>query len=699
MPSTPAPGGSRAPNRAAAVALLVLSALTRPVSTAAETPGAHGPAIDFTRPIENLGHDPEAVEPANPRNLLTRRHGYDETWLKAHLLGEDQWRPYPTIHERSPWEAVAADVRQAVLPAAREAAAKSWPALTATGALGYLRTGNRSNYSSLQHERQSRLELLTLAEVLEAQGKFLDPITDAIWLICEETFWGEPAHIPQLQRSGTGLPNVEEPIIDLFAAERAAALAWTNYLLGDRLDTVSPFIRPRIADEIDRRILTPFLARNDFWWMGLAERKDLNNWTPWITSNVLTCALLIEKDPARRAALVFKCLQILDRFLNLYPDDGGCDEGPGYWSAAGGGVFDSLELLRGATGGQLDIYGEPLIRNMAHFICDAHVAGDWTLNFGDGDARARPNAALVYRFGKMTRDPAMMGFGAWLTQSARSTVSVIRNGNLGRQLPAIFCRDELLAATPAEPLPRDVFLPDLEMAAARDAAGSTAGLYFGIKGHHNAESHNHNDVGSFMLYADGQPVLIDVGVETYTVRTFSPERYEIWTMQSAYHNLPTINGVMQAHGHQFAASDVRHQADNRQATIEMDLAKAYPPAAGVESWQRRLVLARGQKITLTDAYRLSAVREPLVLNFMTVCNVDSATPGKLILTSARRTTAGGASTVLMAYDATQLAPRVEEIKIEDDKLRSEWGASLRRIQLIAEKPAPAATLQIEFSKR
>src|SRR5581483_4415207 len=134
--------------------------------------------------------------------------------------------------------------------------------------------------------------------------------------------WGEPAHIPQMQRSGTGLPNPAEPTIELFAAERGAALAWTYYLVGARLDRISPFVRPRIVAEIDRRILAPFLERNDFWWMGLAERKDLNNWTPWIVSNVITCALLVEPDPDRRTAIVAKGLEILDRWLNLYADDG-----------------------------------------------------------------------------------------------------------------------------------------------------------------------------------------------------------------------------------------------------------------------------------------------------------------------------------------------------------------------------------------
>ena len=47
-------------------------------------------------------------------------------------------------------------------------------------------------------------------------------------------------------------------------------------------------------------------------------------------------------------------------------------------------------------------------------------------------------------------------------------------------------------------------------------------------------------MGNVVVFVDGKPVIVDAGVETYTRKTFSAERYTIWTMQSAYHTLPTI---------------------------------------------------------------------------------------------------------------------------------------------------------------
>ena len=602
-----------------------------------------------------------------PRNLLTG--GLSESALAAALLPAAQWHPYPTIRDRTDWEAVPQEIRAGFIRQAQQYLSTTWERIPATVTLQYTRNGNRSNYDATNTRQREKLATLVLAEVFENQGRFLDDIANGIWAISEQTYWGSTAHLG-MQRAGNGLPDVTEPIVDLFAAETGALLAWTDYLLGDRLDKVSPLLRKRIRTEVNRRVLTPAFERDDFWWMGFGERKNVNNWNPWINSNWLAAVLLLEADPQRRSASVYKIMRSLDNFINIYPNDGASDEGPGYWGRAGASLFDNLELLRSATNGTVDIYRSPLVRNMGQYIYRVYIKDEYFVPMGDASAKITPDAELVYQYGKRIGDPVMQGFGTLLAQ--RRGPYRPGSSSPGRILPALLVASEIASAHVSEPLLGSVWLADLQLMAARSAANSGVGLYVAAWGGHNAQSHNHNDVGNFIVYGDGTPVLIDVGVETYSAKTFSAQRYEIWTMQSAYHNLPTINGIMQGAGREFQAKDVSFGETANRVTFSADIASAYPTEAAVRHWQRRITLDRKASVVeLEDRYELKEWKEPVRLNLMTSLRMDTSSPGEVRV----------GDRYVIAYDARTLSAAAEEIPLSDEHLRSVWGDRVARLVL------------------
>jgi len=612
------------------------------------------------------------VASQGPRNLLTG--GLTEQSLAAALIPVAQWHPYPTIQDRAEWQGVPQEIRAGFIREAQQYLGTTWERIPATVTLQYIRSGNRSNYDALNTRQREKLATLVFAEVFENQGRFLDEIADGIWAICEQTYWGSTAHLG-MQRAGTGLPDVTEPIVDLFAAETGALLAWTDYLLGDRLDEVSPLIRKRMRAEVDRRVLTPALQRDDFWWMGFGERKNINNWNPWINSNWLAAVLLLEADPPRRTGSVYKIMRSLDNFINIYPDDGASDEGPGYWGRAGASLFDN-QLLRSATNGTIDIYRAPLVRSMGQYIYRVYIKDQYFIPMGDASAKLTPDAELVYQYGKRIGDPVMQGFGALLAQ--RRGPYRPGSSSPGRILPALFVAREIATAQAAEPLLGSVWLADLQLMAARSTPNSGVGLYVAAWGGHNAQSHNHNDVGNFIVYGDGKPVLIDLGVETYSAKTFSSQRYEIWTMQSAYHNLPTINGVLQAAGREFQAKNLSFNETANRVTFSADIASAYPAAAAVQRWQRRVTLDRkAPALELEDKYELKQWKEPVRLNLMTPLSVDTSKPGAVHL--------GGR--YVLTFDAHELHAAAEAIPITDEHLRSVWGDRVERLVLTTQGTA------------
>ncbi|MBT4500046.1 MAG: heparinase [Gemmatimonadetes bacterium] len=598
------------------------------------------------------------------------------------LIPREQYHPFPTADEREGWEELREAVRKAHIARGEAALGKDWPSLPATLFLEYARTGNRSRYQNVRNVRRNMLCDMVVAECMEGKGRFVDGITDGVWTTCEETYWGVPAHI-NAQRAGVGLPDVAEPTVDLFAGETVSLLAWTLYLVGSNLDEVSPLIRERIHIESDRRVLTPCLERDDFWWMGFGNRT-VNNWNPWCNSNWLTATLLLERDQERRQAAVVKILRSLDRFVDPYPTDGGCDEGPGYWGRAGASLFDCLELLHGASDGAIDVYDRPLIQEMGRYIYRVQIADRYFVNFADAAALVSPSASLVFQYGQRIGDKKMMALGA---EGAKGQ-NLFEKGagdSIGRQLPALFALEELAAVEPAQPLPRDAWFSEIQVMAARDREGSAEGLYVAAKGGHNAESHNHNDIGHFIAYAGGKPVVVDAGVEDYTAKTFSSQRYEIWTMQSAYHSLPTIGGVMQEPGKAFAARDVEYETDDGGAQLRMDIAGAYPAVAGLKSWKRVVKLNRGRNIEVADAYELEHEAE-ISLSLITPCEVALEEDGVIELKEREIVEGRASGNARIYYPANMMKVAVEEVPVEDSRLQSIWGERLFRMVLRLDEP-------------
>lgn len=484
---------------------------------------------------------------AQQQNLLSGK--YSTADLQKVLIPREEWTPFPKIDDRQGWAKADAETMRGYVGKAESYLEYKWPYIPATISLLIERTGDRDEYQGLSFRKREVLGTLLLAEIYENKGRFVDHIIDGVWSICEESFWGVPAHLPKTKEI-SGLMDTSSPFVDLFAAETGTLLAWADYFLGEKFDEVSPQIRKRIYNETNYRVLQPLMSKHHGWMTTNANGRRPNNWNPWICSNWLNTVLLLEKDDAERAGSVSKALQVLDNFLNPHPLDGGCDEGPSYWGAAAASVYDNLSLLNIATTGSFNyVYQDEKIRNMAKFIYRAQIGEKYFLNFADADPQPRMSAAMIYRFGKDIADQDMMKFGAYyhdLYSREPDEAGTISRFHYFRNLFGAFIQEELRNAPKGLPLPKDVWLPDIQVMAARDNGGTTNGFFVAAKGGNNDESHNHNDIGNYVVFYNGLPLLIDVGRGTYTRKTFSDKRYDIWYNRSDYHNVATINGKTQS---------------------------------------------------------------------------------------------------------------------------------------------------------
>ena len=621
------------------------------------------------------------VTAGQSQNLLSGKYSKDN--LKTVLIPVAQWTPFPKLDDRAGWAKADATMMQAFVKQAETYLDYNWPSIPATKSLLIERTGDRNEYQSMSFEKRNALGTLLLAEIYENKGRFIDPIINGVWSICEESWWGVPAHLPQTKEY-SGLMDVSKPFVDLFAAETATFLAWTDYFLGEKFDAVSPQIRKRIYFETNNRIFQPLMNRPHGWMTKNSNGRPPNNWNPWICSNWLNSALLLEKDENKRTEYVSKTLWVLDEFLNPYPNDGGCDEGPGYWGAAAASLYDNISLLNLASNNKFQyVYEDEKFKNMGRFIYRAQIGKEYFLNFADADPQPTMSANMIYRYGKDINDADMMKFGAFYRP--------VNNPRAGRahyfrNLFAVFIQNEFQNAPQGLPLPGTVWLPDLQVMIARDQQGTTNGLFVAAKGGHNDESHNHNDIGNYVVYYDGQPVLIDVGRGTYTRKTFSSRRYDIWYNCSDHHNVPTINGQKQPPGSAFKATNVSFRDDKKYAELSLDIAKSYPEAAGVNSWQRSIRLNRGKNVEVKDNISLKKA-ESITQHLMTCYPAEVSKPGELLIHYKPKN--GDARDFVVRYNPSQMIATVEKIALtsmEDKGIIEKWGDNIYRINFAVTSP-------------
>ncbi len=567
--------------------------------------------------------------------------------------------PAPPASDRAYWTRLPDLLKSRLLAGGEAALGAPWPALTACAYRAFTKTGNRDGYESDYFARRRRLNALALAEAVEGKGRFVDSLIDGIYAVSEESGWQLPAHNAQ-ERDGRRdpLPDPTRPVIDLFAAETGAQLAVIASLLGDTLNAAAPEIVQRIDREIETRITRPYLDRH-FWWMGNGD-EPMNNWTAWCTQNVLISTFARPTTQAVRRAVITRAAHSLDAFLKDYGEDGACDEGPHYYRHAALCLFGALSVMDTVAPKVFArLWGEVKIRNMAEFIVHAHVRGSWYINFADASAVLEPCGAREFLFGKAVGSPSLMALAA--SDAAQNPAPELPDEiNLFYRLLAVSAAPEMAAyqQTPAEK--RDIHYQSFGLFIARDERYIVA-----AKAGSNGEGgHNHNDVGSFIVYKDGRPLLIDVGVETYTAKTFSPSRYEIWTIQSAYHNLPTFEGIQQSAGEAFAATDIAVDIAPDIASITMDIAAAYPPTARLVGYRRTVRLIKGEAVEIVDHYDGERAAE---LSLM-VAEEPRISGSRIRLGDLGEIALIGAGT-----------PRVEAIAITDARLRQAWPERIFRV--------------------
>lgn len=451
-----------------------------------------------------------------------------------------------------PWDDLANDCAQAALRAIQ-----AQPELLSLSQ----RMQDWTHYRQIQRQRRQRLECFLW---MEPSAPALSCIADLISQICEEGSWSACAE---------AFEDPFHPFIDLQAAETGVLFAWLLRRHGTRLSELDARIPGVLLDQVRRRLLKPVCAHDDYPFM-----TGKGTYPALILSDLLLCAMLLEKLPAHRQQPVKLILRMLDRICSgPQPVTSSLTER----LADACAIADLVRLLKRLTRGEMDLtrqlppsawLDEALIPWIcADYFCDPNGSG----------MHPELSGLDVFRLGHLCRDSALSALGAQLYHTCRRDAFSLT----GRILSMEYMRalQDVRAAVPR--LRRAASENNLLMLSRMDSFFAAIWA-----------TGNRQNAGSIALFAANSPILIDGG--------------------GKIHSLPVIDGNAPEDQPKHALEADADFGQDRDL-MSVDLTPAYPPACPLAAYQRTLMTLRGDgTVRLVDAFEFTRPVQQLTFRFI-----------------------------------------------------------------------------------
>lgn len=542
----------------------------------------------------------------------------------------------------------------------------------------FVTIGNRTNYEAKQFERRRALNVYAFLEAIENEGKHMMKILDLVWMTLEETQWALPAHA-KMRAGADALTWYKNPTVCLFSASLAYQLAFVYFLFKDKFDELSHHIAPRIKEEVLDRVVYEYLE-NDYGYTGLMPTaRGTNNWTSAVNVGVLGAAITLIDDKSKLAKLAAKVMASTMQQLSNYPEDGACDEGPAYWQGAIGDLALILKYLKELTNGAVDYVNSEKNWNLANYFTVMYIYGSYVVPFADSDAVKSALSGYIYQTGKILNNPRLVSIVSDAYKSAEKPIEFITTLNTKDTIAQAECLAALSKNTQIPPYTPACgnFLESIQVMSAHQTSKAKEGLFLAAKGGNNGEYHNHNDVGTFIVYKNGERFICDSGRAAYQAVTFGENRYQLWQCRSMYHNLPIINGCEEQakpYSKEFSAENVVYEVDGSCVKFALDINNCYINKEDINKWRRSFVFDRDKgEIAVTEDYDLKKC-ESIVLTYLSAAPFTVEADGILM-------TAKNGETLKMYMDTSLFDIETEDILIDDEVLKYSWEGYLYHIRL------------------
>lgn len=433
-------------------------------------------------------------------------------------------------------------------------------------------------------KRRMWLTQLIWAECLTNKGKYWPAILAGLTDILNTVSWTFPAEDQQKTNYNGTLFTV-----GLSSSAYGNDMAQALYLLQSKLPVS---IKEQIIQSLKKKVFNPVhnaLANNNAK-KEFTSLYDKGNHNPVTLANVTNAALAVLQDKNERAFFIALSEKYVQKYIDDYNDDGYCSEGINYYSYGFGHFSILREGIWQATSGKVDLFKAPKIDKIARFAPAMEIINGMYATIGDCEQNIKPAPQIMYYLNRY------FNLGLAEYDDLQGSVSQPSLSYMMYFFPNSASAKKVVAKEMSNKQSLRDYFSSSGVLTVRRASGEGMGATF--KGGHNAEQHNHNDLGSYTIVVGDELLTGDPGLRTYTPTYFGKQRYELHITPASYgHNVPLINGVQQKVGREAEAKITSTDFTDAKDVFKMDILSAYPLRT-LKKLDRTFTYSRGKETAI-----------------------------------------------------------------------------------------------------
>lgn len=506
----------------------------------------------------------------------------------AQLLPEEPQGMSVSHNNRLFWDRMKTDKHaEALLNEIPTLISKGMPPFEDELYLDLKESNNRVPGEQMMRSRFGYLFKLVWAECMDNQGRYIKAIESALLELCAQKPWSIPAHDVDL-----GNYYGKNYYVDLTVATWGNGIAQCMWMLEDCL---SSEVKQAVQKAFHQKVFNPILKslRNGepFWWF-----TSTNNWNSVCLAGVTGAALTLLQDCEERAFFVAVAEKYNIYGMMGYDEDGYCSEGVSYYNYGFGAYILLKEEVCRATDGKIDFFNTPKISNIVHYGDNVQMAFGVCPSFSDNHKGEAVDDRIIRYCDNAcgnAGDEEQIYFPADIA-------------SFSMDLPWCFSYKPypIQSSISSQDKYRSYF-SEAGVLVVRPATDSSCRLSAAMKAGHNAENHNHNDVGSYVLALGKEIITGDQGgPASYPGDYFAANSYDKYPIKGSLgHPVPLVDNETQMTGEEARGIVLNTVFEGEIDTFIVDLTAAYH-VEQLNEMKRTFVYDRNGKgsFLVTDEY-------------------------------------------------------------------------------------------------